>query len=99
MVDLVFRQAPDGRSGLAVAVGLEQLRPVALAEGAIPDVIAQDFSQQVGRIHQGFFGRLAHAGAYFLHHRIEHEVAGQADEQRIHQENPQPQAHQLWLGL
>ena len=70
-----------------------------LAEGAVLHVLAQDLGQQVGGVHQGFFGGLAHAGADFLHHGVEHEVAGQADKQRIHQENPQPQAHQLWLGL
>ena len=99
MVDLVFRKPPDHRTRLTVAIGLEQLGPMALAEGAVFNVCTQDFSQQVGGVHQCFFGGLAHAGADFLHHGVEHEVAGQADKQRIHQENPQPKTHQLWLGL
>ena len=36
-------------------------------------------------------------GRISFHHRVEHEVTGEADKQRVHQENPQPQAHQLLL--
>lgn len=84
---------------LALAVGLEHGGPVALAKGAVLHIITQDFRQQVGGVHKGFFSGLTHAGADFLHDGVEHKVTGQADKQRIHQENPQPQAHQAWLGL
>ena len=95
VVDLVLRQAPDTGRRLPLAVGLEQLRPAVFIEGAGLEVVAQDFGHQVGGVHQGFFGGLAHAGADFLHHGAEHKVAGQADKQRIHQEDPDAEGHQL----
>ena len=78
---------------LPFAVGLEQLAASGFwFEGAGLEVVAQDLGHQVGGVDQGFFGGLAHAGADFLHHGVEHEVTGQADKQRVDQENPQPQA-------
>ncbi|MNG04515.1 hypothetical protein D3C84_876500 [compost metagenome] len=88
VVDLVFRQTPDVRRRLPLAVGLEQFGPAVLIEGAGLEVIAQDFRHQVGGVDQGFFRGLAHPGTNFFHHGVEHEVAGQADEQHIDQENP-----------
>ncbi|MCY1415198.1 hypothetical protein D9M71_306710 [compost metagenome] len=99
VVDLVLRQAPDIGLGLALAVGTQQYRQAALAKGAGLDVVVEDFRKQVGGVDQGFFGGLAHTRANLLAHGAEDEIAGQPDEQEIHQENPYSQAHQLWLGL
>ncbi|MNQ64822.1 hypothetical protein D3C85_792590 [compost metagenome] len=99
VVDLILWQAPDFRSGLSLTIGLEQFRPAVLVEAAGLEVVAQDLGHQVGGIDQGFFGGLAHAGADLLHDRVEHKVAGQADEQCVDQENPDSQRHQLCPGL
>ncbi|MCY1415698.1 hypothetical protein D9M71_311910 [compost metagenome] len=99
MVDLILRQAPDFRRRLALTISLEQLRPAVLIESAGLEIVAQDLGHQVGGIDQGFFGGLAHAGADLLHDRVEHKVAGQADEQCVDQENPDSQRHQLCPGL
>jgi hypothetical protein len=77
----------------------QQFRQPALPQGAVLHVVAEDFRQQVGGVHQGFLGGLAHAGADFVHHRAEHEVAGQPDEQEVHQEDAHAQRHQLRSGL
>ncbi|MNQ89820.1 hypothetical protein D3C85_1051370 [compost metagenome] len=99
VVDLILRQTPDIRRRLSLTVSLEQFGPAVLVEGAGLEVIAQDFRHQVGGVDQGFLGGLAHAGADFFHYGVEHEIAGQADEQHVDKENPDPQRHQLCPGL
>ncbi|MNC62900.1 hypothetical protein D3C75_1129760 [compost metagenome] len=93
MVDLIFRQPPDIRFGLPLTVGTQQLRQTALAQGAGLDIIVEDFSEQVGRVHQRLFGGLSHPRANLFTHSAENEKTGQPDKQEIDQENPDPQAH------
>ncbi|MNP03702.1 hypothetical protein D3C76_955960 [compost metagenome] len=99
MVDLILRQSPDIGIRLALAVGTQHLRQTALAEGTGLDVVVKDFREQVGSVHQGFFGGLAHSGTDLFTHGAENEVAGQPDKQEVDQEDADAQAHQLWLGL
>ncbi|MNH04871.1 hypothetical protein D3C79_641770 [compost metagenome] len=99
VADLVLGQAPDLRAGAAQAIRLEHLRQAALGKGAGLDVIVQDLGQQVGSVYQGFLGRLAYHGANLLAHRIEQEVTRQADEQEVHQKDPNAQAHHACSGL
>ncbi|MNP51915.1 hypothetical protein D3C76_1462700 [compost metagenome] len=99
MADLIFRQPPDLGTWAALAIGFEQLRQAALRKRAGLDVIAQDLGQQVGRVDQGFLGGLAHHRANLFAHGIEQEITRQPHEQEIHQEDPDPQAHQACSGL
>ncbi|MCY1240925.1 hypothetical protein D9M72_537990 [compost metagenome] len=98
MVHLGLAHAPDVRLRAARAVGLKQLGQAALGQGAVLQVVAKDFRQQVGCIDQGFFGGLAHAGADLVHHRAEHEITGKPDEQEIDQEDADAERHQLRSG-
>ena len=93
VVDLGLAHAPDLGAGLALAVGLEQLGQVALGEGAVAHRVAEDLGQQVGGVHQGFLGGLAHTGADLVHDGAEHEVTGQADEEEVDQEDSDAQWH------
>jgi len=56
VIDAVFFNAPDVGSGLALAVGAQQGGQATLLQGASADILAQNFRQQVGGIHQGFLG-------------------------------------------
>ncbi|MCY1436189.1 hypothetical protein D9M71_523050 [compost metagenome] len=99
VADLVLGQPPDLRTRAARAVGLEHFGQPPLAQGAGLDVIVQDLGQQVGGVYQCFFGGLAHHRADLFTHRVEQKVARQPDEQEVHQEDPDAQAHQAWSGL
>ncbi|SST08579.1 Uncharacterised protein [Acinetobacter baumannii] len=99
VVHRLLAQAPDIRLRHPLAVVLEHLRQVALCQGAVLHVLAEDLGEQVGGVHQGFLGGLAHAGAHFVHHRAQHEVAGETDEQEVDQEDPNAERHQAWSGL
>jgi hypothetical protein len=59
----------------------------------------EDFRQQVGGVHQCLLGGLAHHWADLFAHGIEQKITGQPDEQEIHQEDANPQAHQACSGL
>jgi hypothetical protein len=66
-----FFASPRSARWAALAVGLQHLRQAALVQGALLDVVMQDFRQQVGGVHQGFLGGLAHHRADLLAHGIE----------------------------
>ncbi|MCY1514982.1 hypothetical protein D9M68_495550 [compost metagenome] len=98
VVDPGLAHAPDIRPRLALAIGAQQFGQAPLVQGAGAHLVTEDFGQQVGGVHQGLFGGLAHAGADLLHHRAEHEPAGQADEEEVDQEDANAQRHQAWPG-
>src|SRR5690606_25836709 len=62
-------------------------------EGAGLDLVTQDLGQQVGGVDQSFLGALTHAGADFVHHRAQHEPAGQTDEKEVDKEDAYAQRH------
>ncbi|MCY1365098.1 hypothetical protein D9M69_519310 [compost metagenome] len=89
---------PDLRLRTPLAVGTQQLGQAALRQGAGLDVVAQQLGEQVGGVDQGFLGRLAHARADLVHHRAQHEPAGEADEQEVDQEDAYAERHQACSG-
>src|SRR5690606_35654430 len=71
----------------------------AVAEGAGLDLVTQDLGQQVGGVDQSFLGALTHAGADFVHHRAQHEPAGQTDKEEVDQEYAHTERHGSGLRL
>lgn len=65
-----------------------------MAQSAGFDVVMENFREQVGSVHEGLLGGLAHDRADLFAHGAEQEVTRQPDEQEIHQEDADAQAHQ-----
>lgn len=90
VIDRELAHLADLRLRLTLAVGLKQALPAVLLQAPGAQVGTQQLGQQVGGVHQGFFGGLAHARTNLVHHRAQDKPAGQADEEEIHQEDANP---------
>ena len=83
-MNAIFFQTPDIRIRGTAGVTIERL-----AQGrgnhdlAVSGILGNDFRQQVGRVHQGFFGGLAHQRLGLAEHQVQHEPAHQPENQEV----------------
>ena len=62
-------------------------------------VLRRQLGQCIGRIHEGVFHGLAHAGLHFVHEHTHHEEASQSHDQEIAEEYAQANLHALVFRL